>query len=413
MDFVIQKKDNKHLPVTTDEMLTTAPSKKHYLFLDGMRGAAAVYVTLYHFLAWNSNGLSKPWSLIVSLFRFGHTSVSVFIVLSGFSLALPLARMPGRRLKGGIAEYFRRRAIRILPPYYCALGLSMLFDSIIVAVAGRHSQVGVSYEYGVGDLLSHVFLVHNLTDHWLGSINMALWSVATEWQIYFIFPFVLIPVWRRLGIVATVAVGLVLGLVPMLVWRNSFNACFWFVGLFSIGMAAAVLGIEGANFARLTVSRRFTAIMVSVVFAAFLIVQLRLTAVNGGFWQMYLGHALSDTIAGIGIALFLLHLLMCAQHGSVDKPSTFRFLENKVFVALGKMSYSLYLTHCAVLGIVILILTITHCTPNQMFFFKAFIGVPIALLVGRCFYEVFEKPFLARRDVSEGPPKYVKVYENV
>ena len=46
----------------------------------------------------------------------GTTPVAVFIVLSGFSLAA------GNPMRGGYWAYVRRRARRILPPYYAALG---------------------------------------------------------------------------------------------------------------------------------------------------------------------------------------------------------------------------------------------------------------------------------------------------
>ena len=48
-------------------------------------------------------------------FIYGRFAVVVFIVLSGFSLALSPARH-GWRLDG-VSRFARRRALRILPPY--------------------------------------------------------------------------------------------------------------------------------------------------------------------------------------------------------------------------------------------------------------------------------------------------------
>src|SRR5215218_948233 len=74
------------------------------------------------------------------------------------------------------------------------------------------------------------------------SINMAHWSVATEWQIYFLFPLLLLPLWRRFGSACAVAAAAVVGLLPHFLLPESRNldwACPWFLGLFAMGMAVA------------------------------------------------------------------------------------------------------------------------------------------------------------------------------
>ena len=42
-----------------------------------------------------------------------------------------------------------------------------------------------------GSLLSHLFLLHNLNASWIYDFNGTLWSIATEWQIYFVFALLL------------------------------------------------------------------------------------------------------------------------------------------------------------------------------------------------------------------------------
>ena len=53
-----------------------------------------------------------------------------------------------------------------------------------------------AFEPGV--VLSHLLLVHNLDERWIFKVDPPLWSVATEWQIYWLFPG-LLAVWRRHG----------------------------------------------------------------------------------------------------------------------------------------------------------------------------------------------------------------------
>jgi peptidoglycan/LPS O-acetylase OafA/YrhL len=102
----------------------------HIDFLDGIRGLACLYVAMYHAaifaghygLARASHGeeYSALGNAIKFLTSFGHYGVAVFIVLSGFCLAIPVARDAGLNLRGGIGEYLKRRARRILPTYYAA-----------------------------------------------------------------------------------------------------------------------------------------------------------------------------------------------------------------------------------------------------------------------------------------------------
>lgn len=94
----------------------TSPRLTRYPFLDSIRGLAAVYVVLYHLTngCYRTTGQYK-WA------QLGHYSVSVFIVLSGFCLMLPVAVNQTRTFPSGLSVFIKRRARRVLPPYYAAL----------------------------------------------------------------------------------------------------------------------------------------------------------------------------------------------------------------------------------------------------------------------------------------------------
>ena len=93
--------------------------------LDGVRGLAALYVVVHHcwlmsFPGYPANS-GPAWT---GPLVYGHFAVVVFIVLSGFSLAIAPARN-GWRLDG-LGRYAVRRARRILPPYWVALVFSLV-----------------------------------------------------------------------------------------------------------------------------------------------------------------------------------------------------------------------------------------------------------------------------------------------
>jgi peptidoglycan/LPS O-acetylase OafA/YrhL len=76
-------------------------------FLDGMRGLCAVYIALFHAELFNGyREHSEQYSLALKPLEFllslGHYCVAVFIVLSGFCLAIPAALSPDNPLRGGL-----------------------------------------------------------------------------------------------------------------------------------------------------------------------------------------------------------------------------------------------------------------------------------------------------------------------
>src|SRR6476469_1408524 len=92
--------------------------------LDGLRGLAALYVVVNHVFLRAFPGYPVDHAPFwAGWFIYGRFAVVVFIVLSGFSLALSPARR-GWRL-GGASGFARRRALRILPAYYAALAFSL------------------------------------------------------------------------------------------------------------------------------------------------------------------------------------------------------------------------------------------------------------------------------------------------
>jgi peptidoglycan/LPS O-acetylase OafA/YrhL len=165
-------------------------------WLDGVRGAAAMFVVAHHMwlAVWPAFPRdSGPWWLGPLL--YGHLAVAVFIVVSGFSLALAPLRNGGV-LPGGARRFIRRRAWRILPAYWVALALSTLVGATVL-----HSVTGG------GGAIARTLVVHGLlVQDAIGSQapNGAFWSIAIEWQIYFLFPLIL---WiaRRRGFEAAAA----------------------------------------------------------------------------------------------------------------------------------------------------------------------------------------------------------------
>lgn len=369
----------------------------HLPYLDGLRGWLAVYVLCHHFIGWNTQGLGLWTRRFAALFQFGHSAVGFFIVLSGFSLMLPVAASADQTIRGGLKGYLFRRARRILPGYYAALVLSIFVLWMGFSADNSELARSSSLQLTWTAILSHLLLVHTWIRGQAGSINIALWSVATEWHIYFLFPLVLLPVLRRLGVSGLLLAAFGIGLAPQLLLSRSADylkeACPWYVGLFAIGMAAALAVSSKSLF---FAGKRWiwpVAALISVVF--FLVLKIRSPGTNQG--GPYSLQWLKDTLIGMAAAALLCFCAGDFQEGVEKARRSFptRFLETRIARILGGFSYSLYATHCAIYNAMILIAARLRLSPLSTYEFCVFVGIPTALITAYFFSEWFEKPFIS------------------
>jgi peptidoglycan/LPS O-acetylase OafA/YrhL len=352
---------------------------------------AAFYVVLDHHIT--DMGSKLPAGLQHATFwmGFGHYAVDVFIVLSGYCLMLPIDRGGGGRMPGGVLEYFRRRALRILPPYFAALLLSLL----VIWAMHRPDHVTV------GDLVTHLLVVHNFSSQWIWSINPPLWSVAVEWQIYFAFPLLLLPAWRRLGAAGCVGLGFCLGMLPhfLMAPGHNFDWSFpWYLGLFGMGMAAVVESHRKLGHRQDAWYRR---LCLWAAAAAFVIVAFSTWRGN----SLYQHNYVMDVLMGLATAAAL---TWCGRH-SLDQhaanPLLLRLICSRPLAMLGAMSFSLYLIHVPVWWMLEPAVSRLAPTPLRELAFRFLVGVPVALLISYVFYRCVERPCMVRRNRASRPPR--------
>jgi peptidoglycan/LPS O-acetylase OafA/YrhL len=351
-------------------------------FLDGIRALAALYVVLSHQVLDVHESLGRALRVATFPFQYGHYAVDVFIVLSGYCLMLPVARSGRDHLRGGTKEYIQARALRILPPYYAALILSAL----VLAIVGRASDVKLV------DLIAHLLVIHNFNSHWVWSINPPLWSVAVEWQIYFALPLLLLPLRRRLGSLAMVGIAWVIGMAPHLLLPTSMNLDWsfpWYLGLFAMGIWAAEKSF-GRDTGKVAMNGQLAA---WCCMAGYVIVVI--ATVQGGWFYRH-PYAI-DFVMGFATATGLAWAGRSLQETG-PLPMVVRMLSNRWLVALGIMSFSLYLVHLPLWWLVdYFIARHLALAPTADFAFRIVVGTPLAILFGLLFYLAVEKPSMTLR----------------
>jgi peptidoglycan/LPS O-acetylase OafA/YrhL len=123
---------------------SSAPSRLHYL--DALRGIACLGVLIFH----NSGGIPPVTSgklylhvlhaIVVRGLGYGWLGVSMFLVLSGFCLFYPIVRkVPVSEARVDFPTFLKRRAWRILPPYYASIAILYFPCSFSVRAAGASS----------------------------------------------------------------------------------------------------------------------------------------------------------------------------------------------------------------------------------------------------------------------------------
>jgi len=372
-------------------------------YLDGLRAMAALYVVLFHaglgFLDDNQplSGFARNLQRLLS---FGHDAVAVFIVLSGYCLMLPVARAEGRLVRG-VPNYIGRRAWRILPPYFAALLGSLLLIALVPVLETPTKTIWADSfpAFELGPVASHLLLVHNLFPAYAQTINGPLWSVATEWQIYFFFPFVLLPAWRRFGAGVTLFVAFAIGSALTRVVPSAANtAASWYLGLFGLGMCAAGVGFASRPaeaWLRARVPWHFVCLglLAAVALGVTVLIQ---------FWFRFM--PFSDALVGATTASALLYLTPRALRPSEPRrPLVLRILESGPLVALGRFSYSLYLTHLPIVALCYFGLRRLALSPNAEMLALTLLSLPLSLLFSYAFYWVFERRFVG------APPAFFRL----
>jgi peptidoglycan/LPS O-acetylase OafA/YrhL len=364
-------------PTAARAMVATGPGR--VAGLDGVRGLAALFVVLNHVFerAWPEYPGANHAPFWAAWLIYGRAAVAIFIALSGFSLGLGPARS-GWRFKS-IATYAHRRAWRILPPYWAALGFSLVMTWYVFAqprVAVPNGKSAVVYGLLVQDVYS------------AASPNRAFWSIAIEVQLYFLLPLLLLLVrrisaWAMVGLVAAIVVATgtvgphVALLNTALVKFTPDLAVLFAVGVLASGIVTASERVQSLPWAGCALAAAVPAIVLMVA--------------KGSVWSN-LNMFWLDLAWAPAIGCFLAAI-------ATSRPRiVVRLLDSRLPRSLGSCSYSLYLTHQPIVIAVSYGLVLGRVAPGApLFFVLVAVLLPVTVCFAQVFAAVFELPFQRHR----------------
>lgn len=309
----------------------------HIGVLDGIRALAVLVVVWFHF--WQQSWI-MPHIGDVSLGwipRTGYLMVDMMIFMSGFCLFLPYARkmVYGEKAQN-VSEFYVKRAARILPSYYIAVAVALVFALAMGAYASNQDMFK--------DLFAHIFLVHNFfpETYVMTQLNGVLWTVAVEAQFYLFFPlyakaFQKKPILTYLGMIA-------IGLSGSYLIGQNFdtinqsmyvNHVLTFAGVYANGLLAAWLYMVITKNRKRKAAEGVAGMVTACacVYVYYLLTTQLQAADNGQKWQVENRFLLS-----LLFMVFVLAVIFSARWFR-------KIFDNRIMAFLAGISYNLYIWH--------------------------------------------------------------------
>jgi peptidoglycan/LPS O-acetylase OafA/YrhL len=292
------------------------PSRLH--FIDALRGLAALYVVFFHMVV--IGHLPEP-ALLAPLITNGGTGVTLFFVVSAFTLCLTLHGRTGE--SGWVRRFYTRRVFRIVPLY-------VLWLVVMVMYRWQGHWYGHARE-----LLLYGAFGFNFFPRFQEGLVYASWTLGVEMVFYFFFPLIFLVVNTLPRAVAFVLATLALAtgydrviaiLGAHIDRRDQFIhfSVLHQLPVFAIGIVSFFVYTAAQHW---PAPRRQARVALAVGAAIFLATPYWLPSVGGAVPLIY--------VMAIAYSLLLFGLAFIPLPAVVNRASVF----------FGAISYSLYLNH--------------------------------------------------------------------
>ncbi len=300
----------------------TRPRNSEIFGHTSLRGIAAFCVIGYH--ATLSAGMpNQPGATLQDFFLNSFLFVDLFFMLSGFIMVESYGQKIFAKPKyRGVFQFWYKRAVKILPNYYFWLAVSIAFFALSDIYFDKNIIVGSCFPRAIA---SHLLLTQNIQGSCL-YFNPPLWSIIVEIIAYLFFPLILltVPLWP-------VLCGVAMGSYFFLI--NEYHTLDLIDGVQSVLRCFAGF-ILGAACTRIV-----------NILDDFWLTWLQLPAFLGVGISLAYGHEL------FALAFIFSTVLLTARNIG---PLVF-VLRNPFIYLFGRASFSIYLAHVPVLGVITLI----------------------------------------------------------
>lgn len=340
-------------------------------YLDALRGIAVLGVIMVHT---NQVGLSAG-TFFDPLIYQGARGVQLFFIASAFTLFLSYNSRQKETLSN--TSFFIRRFFRIAPMFYLAIAYYLWQDGF-----GTRYWLGNANSITPANIISTLTFTNSFNPYWITSIVPGGWSIAIEFLFYACLPLFIFRLVKNLNsavvfFTISIAFSFVLNLfftknqliTSDLLWKDYLYLYFPAqLPVFAVGIICYFISMKKESL--MNINQKTILILIG-----FAILQL---SANIIFFQV---HVLFSLVFGL--------LIIALSQKS------YKLIVNRFTIFMGKLSFSLYLTHFAVLHWLdkfqitdfVKIRTINYCL-------RFILVLTLSTIIAYITYTFIEKPFI-------------------
>jgi len=294
-------------------------------YVDALRGLAITSVIMTHSL-----GDTQLPQIIRNVINSGARGVQLFFLASAFTLFLSFENRFEKEAFP-IRNFFLRRFFRIAPMYYIGICYYLFQDG-----RGPRFWLGDAPYITNLNILSNITFLHGFNPYWITSLVPGGWSIGVEMAFYLLLPFLFSKIkhinqafnFLTISLLLQLAFHLALKRIPLIrdhqLWEDYLFLYFPSqLPIFSLGIIMYFVVLKNESLAGITGKSL-------LLFSGVLLLDLAT-----GAQLIFPKHI----FFGIGFLLF--GVALSRYHSSI--------FVNPVINYIGKISFSMYIVHFAVL----------------------------------------------------------------
>lgn len=297
---------------------------KRFEYIDALRGLAVCLVIACHTYQVAMPVYHTSLAFLASL---GARGVQLFFLISAFTLCYSKTKRDSLGETSNKSFYIRRY-FRIAPMYYLGI-IYFIFQGSLGSTFWIDETLGVT----VWNVLANLFFINSISPYWVDSIVPGGWSISVEFLFYFMFPFIFSRVKSLVSslnlllicILFQTLITTIFKIYPLVDGQQLWGDFLFHylpnqLPIFCLGIIAFQLILK--------TDYRFKNIHKLLLLSTVIVVVI--------FWKYV-------TLHHFVISIGFLILMLLLSKGKL------KFIVNRLSTYLGKVSYSAYLVHFAVL----------------------------------------------------------------
>lgn len=345
-------------------------AKHYYQHINALRGFAILLVFLYH--------LQESWC------PNGYLGVDAFFVISGFFLIPGLLRATDRGWWHTLVDYYRKKFLRIVPPV-AAMVLLVLLAAPICMIwqdSTDAAKTARSVLYGISNIYMGIESVDYFSQQVKDNVLLHTWYISALLQFLVVAPLICLPL-SKLKPIWQYAILAVLTIASALIffqkWLPNEWVQTWPAWLRDNGSLGSVYYMTLGRVWEVLIG----AFIALLPFSNLKIVRTLLLLVGIALLAVLSFRRPTET----GVPLFaVLATALVIRYG--ENTYLDRIFQNKVFMWLGTISFSLYLIHWPV---IVLTRYVTLTLTPSLSTTCVCTAAGISLLLAWPLYMLFEK----------------------